>query len=408
MKQKSLIKIAFVIFFITVLACSCQTGNKEEAIVKESEAAIVRLYEENPSYSMYAVNVLKNIDHPFSITIIHKALEDKDWDTRYAAIMAAAELQDESSIPILQKIYNEGKGIEKLQAALSLAKLGIVDTISYLKENAVSKGGILNKDVIEFLAERGDESFIPALKSRLASKEISERNEVYIILGRIKSKWSLDMLKESLKKEWGANRKEVINAIGKIGEASEAKLIVPYINTQDLSLPTMFALGNLKNNNYSKDLKKYLKHKKKYARLYSAAALWRMDEEDAVKVIQQLFNETDPTFKTELAEQLSHVESNDVLPYLGTLSADSDDRVRKVAIRSMRDRRDPSLSKILRDSIDDVNYEVSVLAIDGVGLIGDRDMLMDLEPLLTNENGYIAISAAASIINITSKHPLQK
>lgn len=408
MKHKGFIKSLLVIFSILLIVSSCQKGDKKEVLVKKAEDAIMKLYEQDPSYSLYAVNVMKNVDHPFSTTLIHKALEGKDWDAKYAAIAAAAKLNDESSIPLLQKIYDEEKGVARLQAALSLAKLGKEDTIVYVKENAVSKEGVLNGDIIEFLAEQGDESFIPALKEKLSSKEIADRNEVYIILGRIKTPWSLDMLRASLKKEWGANRVEVISAIGRIGEASDAKLLIPFINTQDLSLTTMMALGNLKNKDTAKSLKKFLKHKKKYARLYSAVALWRMDEGNIIKVIQDLFQETDPLFKAEFAEQLSSVENNDVLSYLAALTGDPDERVRKIVVRNIRDRRDPSLTKILHGSINDDSYEVAVFAIDGLGMVGDREVLGDLVPLLENENGYIAISAASSIINITSRYPPQK
>ncbi len=367
----------------------------------------MKFNDRDPSYSVYAINVMKKIDSPFSRTLIQKALEGDDWDTRYAAIMASAEIGDESFIPLLQKIFDSGVGVEKLQAALSLAKLGIGDTIPYLKENAVSKGGVLNGDVIEFLADQDDDSFLPALEKKLKSKEISDRNAVYLILGRIGAPWSLDMLRKALKKEWGADRVEVINAIGNVGEATDAELLVPYINTQDLSLPTMFALGNLKNKETAKPLKKFLKHKKKYARLYSAVALWRMEEEGSVKVIQDLFADTDPLFKAEFAKQLSNIADNDVLSYLASLGDDPDERVRKIVLQNLRDRKDPSLMKILLTKINDPSYEVAVLAIDGVGIVGDREVLGELFPLLENENGYIVISTAAAIINIAARHPYQ-
>jgi hypothetical protein len=213
------------------------------------------------------------------------------------------------------------------------------------------------------------------------------------------------MLRKALKKEWGANRAEVIEALGNVGESGDAKLLVPYINTQDLSLPTMLALGQLKNKDTAKDLKKFLKHKKKYARLYSSVALWRMDEGEGVTVIQKLFEETDPLFRVEMAKQLSTVENNDALSYLAALGDDADERVRKIAVQNLRDRKDPSLMKILLTKINDPSYEVAVFSIDGVGIVGIRDVLVDLTPLLENENGYIAISSAAAIINIAARHP---
>ncbi len=407
MKYKTVLGSLLLIFSIMLLFYACQMGDKKEMLVRKSEEAIMKFYDRDPSYSVYAINVMKKIDCPFSRTLVQKAIEGDDWDTRYAAIMAAAELNDESFIPLLHKIFDTGVGVEKLQAALSLAKLGVEDKIPYLKENAVSRGGVLNGDVIEYLAGLDDDSFLPAMEEKLKSKEISDRNGVYVILGRIKAPWSLDMLKRALKKEWGSNRVEVINAIGNVGEAAEAKLLLPYINTQDLSLPTMFALGNLKNKDTAKDLKKFLKHKKKYARLYSAVALWRMDEEGSLKVIKKLFEEEDPLFRAELARQLSTVENNDVLPYLASLGDDPDERVRKIAVQNLRDRKDPSLSKILLTKINDASYEVAVLAIDGIGIVGYREMLKELVPLLENENGYIAISAGASIINIATRHPYQ-
>jgi HEAT repeat protein len=407
MKHKAVLGSILLIFSIMLLFWACQTGDRKETLVRKSEEAIMKFYDQNPSYSVYAINVIKKIDSPFSRTLIQKALEGDDWDTRYASIMAAAELNDESLIPLVQKIFDTGTGVEKLQAALSLAKLGVEDTIPFLKENAVSKGKVLSGDVIEFLAGQGDDSFLPAMEEKLKSKEISDRNGVYVILGRIKAPWSLDMLKKALKKEWGADRVEVINAIGNVGEAAHAELLVPYINTRDLSLPTMFALGNLKNKDTAKPLKKFLKHKKKYARLYSAVALWRMDEEGSVKIIQKLFEETDPLFRAEFAKQLSTVEENDVLSYLASLGDDPDERVRKIVVQNLRDREDPSLIKILLTKINDPSYEVVVFAIDGVGMVGDREVLGDLFPLLENENGYIAISAGAAIINIANRHPSQ-
>ncbi|MEW5806148.1 MAG: HEAT repeat domain-containing protein [Acidobacteriota bacterium] len=405
-KKRFIITVLNLSILIAIFS-SCQKGEKKEGIVSKSEEAINKLYSEHPSYALYAVEVIKDVPSPFAVDLIHRALEGTNWDSKMAAIRAVRERKDRTAIPILKKIYSEGVEVDKVAAALSLARMGDEDVIPFLEEKAVEAGGVLNPEVIIFLTGRGNESFLPALKKKLESKSIDERNEVYILLGRIKKPWALDILKEAFKKEWGVNLREPIVAIGKVGGPSEAKLITPYINTQGLSLETMSALGSLKDEGTREELKKFLKHEKKYARLYSAAALWRMGEKNVNRVIEELMQDSDPAFKGEMAEQLSRVEDPNVLPYLGALASDPDEKVRKVALRNLKERMDPALIKILLDGINDTNYEAAVIAIDGVGKVGERDSIPQLEPLLSSENPYIVISAAAAIIEMAARHPLK-
>ena len=140
----------------------------------------------------------------------------------------------------------------------------------------------------------------------------------------------------------------------------------------------------------------------KSAQVYAAAALWKLGKDtEAEKIVDGLLQDEDPEIRKTLAEQLAGIPGAG--GRLAFLADDTDGQVRIAAVRGLREGDVDAVRSFLIERATDADYQVAVVALDGLAAGGDVAVVETLEPLLASDNPYVAISAANAVIEILDR-----
>ncbi len=255
------------------------------------------------------------------------------------------------------------------------------------------------------LAGRGEREVIePVLTGRMGSDDPGTRNEAYAVLGEIGQDWATRLLLHGLDNEFGEQRVQAIISLGRCGDPAVAPYIAGFINTKGLVFASIEALGELGATDSARSLKQMATHEQSLVRVYAAVALMKLgDDASAGELLPALAGDEDPVVRRNLADQLGAVEGTESTRTLIDLAGDPDKSVRVAALRSLLGRSSKELSTLLLDAAADPDYEVGALALNALARTGTAETLATLEPLLDNENPYVAISAAHAILAIEGR-----
>jgi len=115
-------------------------------------------------------------------------------------------------------------------------------------------------------------------------------------------------------------------------------------------------------------------------------------------VIQPLVQDEEASVRRILAEQLGLVEGSESAAFLAQLAGDTDKDVRVTALTALVDGGGPGIESTLLAAVNDEDYEVSTLALNGLARVSQADVAPQLAPLLESQNPYVALSAAHAIL----------
>ncbi|NIL99564.1 MAG: hypothetical protein GTO30_03760, partial [Acidobacteria bacterium] len=148
---------------------------------------------------------------------------------------------DEATQAALRTAFGTG-GSVKVAAAAHLAASGDAEAIEWLAGELGRGGGVLPAEAMAALATtEHSEKVRDALRGLIWNKNISIRNEGYMLLGQVGAPWSVSLLLEGLDKEFGEKRVEPIVGLGRTGDPSAAEAIHPWVETQGLVLASLEA-----------------------------------------------------------------------------------------------------------------------------------------------------------------------
>jgi len=387
---------------LLLVSASCAPGGGSAP--SHAQQVFEKLTDQDPSYAEFAFSLLADYrEDPFAVQRIVEALESDNAARERLALRALGEgAPPPEAVAPLRQVFEKRSGTLKLQAALALADGGDEEALGWVRELGQAQGDTLSDDALRVLAQHGSADLVgPILKRRTQSDQIGVRNEAYAVLGSIGEPWATQMLVEGLSHEFGEERAQAVTSLGQTGDPAVAAQLEKLVGFQGLVLPTIEALGRLGNPSSVKVLERMAKHEQPLVRAYAGPALCRLGvEEPCAKAVEPLLEEGDPLVRRELAEQLAGVDAPAAFDWLGRLAHDEDVEVRAEAVRSLLARNPASaepIAPLLLELATDPDYRVSTLALGGLARFGGEESLAELEPLLENENPYVALAAARAV-----------
>lgn len=381
-----------------LLGCGAQedpTTARAKTVFQETMAA-------DPQYAAYALSIASDSPSPWVRQQIIDAAAGQDYATALEAVKALGDPPPAEAREALAAVFESGRGALKLQAALGLSWLDDEAALGWLKQQVEGGGAVLGLPTARLLDSKGEDELVRQLLSaQMQSESLVGRNEAYLVLGGLGRPWATQMLVQGLGNEHGEDRQQAILSLGQTGDPAVADEIAPFVNTQGLVFASLEALGALGNTNAVGSVKAMAKHEEKTVRVYAAAAAWKLGESElAIEVLQPLIEDEDPQIRRVAAEQLGTLEASEAREWLGRLVQDPEKSVRLTAIREIAADAQASDAALLLSAATDTDYEVATVAMNGLSRVAGEDAVPTLEPLMEDDNPYVALCAAHAVLAI--------
>ena len=383
---------------------ACSSGPAE---VSRAREVLAERTAENPAHYQHAVTIMAGSDAPHALAMTREAIAGPNRTAAAEAIRGLGPSVDGETVAALRAAFDTGGSVKALAAA-KLASFDDAEAIAWLADQLGQGGTVLPAEAMAALAvTEHAESVRNALRGLIWNKNLSIRNEGYVILGQVHAPWAVDLLLEGLDKEFGEERVQPIQALGRLGDPAAAKAVRNWVDTQGLVLASLEALGRIGDGESLEVIVPMLEHDQPLVRPYAAVAAWELGAKDAVMAaIPALIADENPAVRQALAEQLSRGGGGEVRAWLSQLAEDGDKRVRAEAYRGLLARRSPEeLAAVFAAGAQDPDYEVATIALSGLAETGDASHTAALAPLLESDNPYLAISAAHAVLALAGSQP---
>jgi HEAT repeat protein len=399
MRYSSIARFAAVAVLL-VGFLGCATG--DDPMVAKAKEVYVQLMDQDAEYAAYGVSIASYKDSPFLRQLLMDLMSSEHYSTALVAVTEVQEDPPADAMQVLQSVFAEKRGALKLQAAISLARLGDEQALEWLSDQMAEGKALLNSPAVLLLRDTGKAEILrPQLEKLMKSENLASRNEAYSVLGMIAEPWATELLVKGLDKEHGEDRQQAIAALGASGDPDVAKRISRFVSTQGLVFTTLEALGALGNPDSASVVRRKIEHDEPLVRVWAAISLWKLGEGDtASAVLEPLLNDEDVVVRRLLAEKLEVVDDAKAVEWLGMLAEDQDQSVRLNAVRSLALRATAADEPMLLAASKDEDYEVATAALSGLAAVGGEAAMTELGALLDSENPYIALSAANAVLAI--------
>lgn len=387
---------------IVALLVGCGSTDR---VSRKAEAACLDRMQQDFQFARYGLNLAARYDGPFARQLLVDHLLSDNYQTALAAAKGISDAPDPAAEEALRQVFADKEGALRLSAAVALAKLGDAEASEWLKQQIDGVGGPAKLNVLAFLGKQGEQDLVrPIVQKMMDSESQAGRDEAYLVLGEIGEPWATKLLLQGLEREHGKGRKQAIVALGITGDPAVAAELTPFVNTRGLVFATLEALGRLGNPDVEPALEKMLAKDEPLAQLYAGTALWKLGLlEEPQATLGPLTTVQDPQVRSTLAEQLASVNDPAALSMLLALAGDTNPDVRAAAVRAFSEQADAATQAALLERVEDPAYTVSTAAVEALGRMGGPETIERLEPLLDNDNPYVAISAANAILEIKAR-----
>jgi HEAT repeat protein len=404
---RRVLRIGLALIVPCLLAAGCAPA--EDPMLARARSVLQQTAQQNPEYERYLLSIATDTSSPFVREMVIQRISSENFQTAMEAVEALGENPPEEARPALTQAFETKSGALKRSAAIQLARLGEPAAVEYLEAQIADPVQPLSIPAVVAVArtEGGPDFLTEHLKKRMASEELSARNETYAALGEIGAPWATALLVEGLKQERGQDRLQAITALGRSGDPAVASEVERFVNTQGLVFASLEALGELGNPDSATAVRKMASNDEAAVRVYAQVALWKLGEKSAaIEKINELVVHPDATVRKVLAAQLATVDDQDAWSRLGALAEDQDKEVRVETLRAISAESRVEFERILLDATADEEYEVATLALNALAEVGRGRTLDTIAPLMDSENPYVAISAAHAVLSIRAREPV--
>ena len=166
-----------------------------------------------------ALASILSISRSSSITVLIKALKDKNVIVRVHAIEALGRIGDRSYVPVLAEALGNKNIAVRVYAIEALGRIGDHSCVPVLIGALGDKNTMIRSNAIEALGRIGDRSCVPVLIEALGDKNTMIRSNAIEALGRIGDRSCVPALMEALKDKSSWVRTTAAKVLGNVGSA---------------------------------------------------------------------------------------------------------------------------------------------------------------------------------------------
>ena len=208
-----------------------------------SKAALPTLYKalDNKDWQVRyaAAEAIGNIGGEAELPTLLKALDDKDSEVRYSAVGAIGNIGGEAELPALLKALDDldDKDSEvRESAAWAIGNIGGEAELLALVKALDDEDSYVRRQVVKAIGKIGGKAALPALLKALDDKDRQVRRQVVDAISNIGGQAALPALVKALDDKDSSVRRQVVDAIGNIGGESALLTLLKALDYKDWQL----------------------------------------------------------------------------------------------------------------------------------------------------------------------------
>lgn len=331
-----------------------------------------------------AARLLGKTKEPEALPALISALEDKDEDVKQAAILALANLGDDSAVDELlkPKIINSENFDIRWAAHFALCKLqkaGDLRVIEEMLKSADDPLWIIRNAATEVLSRQID----------LLSQEPAPDNIKIFLRILATSEYEI--------------QEKVISALEEIGKKN-IHLMTEGLNSisDNVRAGTARILGEIGDLEVVEPLIKLLSDRNSYVRLSAVLALGKLKDESSLYSLIDKLNDTDKKIRKAAIDVLASFGKSATAPLINSLKYAQGKEFKKNIIKTLGKIKDPASLYLVMQALYDSFSVVRNAAIDAIVAMGDEKTVDKLIEILSVNRASID-----NLLDEAQNHPFE-
>ncbi|MBW7892442.1 MAG: DUF1080 domain-containing protein [Chitinophagaceae bacterium] len=231
--------------YLSYLHQLVRTG--QTSVAQKAASALLKKSSSRVQTRSAALKILTEIQGGNSMTLLSKALADKDPEYRGAALRLAGQQMNDSNAAEWINLFNKSKGDARAGLMNLFGDRGISTALPLALQSLQGSDPALKLAAIAAAAKLGQQEVTPALLSVLKSGNADEIAAVKYALLSVKGDKLIEDVSGALESATPAGKAALVSIIGERGAKAKTRDVLKYINDPDEQLKnaSRSALSNL-------------------------------------------------------------------------------------------------------------------------------------------------------------------
>ncbi len=332
---------------------------------------------------------------------------ESDGKVRAKIIEVIANNVPEVSNPILIEALKDNFITARKTAVIALGKTKFLSALNPLLEMLSNPSLEIKDEVIKSIVSIGKLGDVTGIINYFDNGNIHVKRAIPIILGRIQSDESINYLKDMLHKNDPEVRRNAIQALEKLIQVKDARLIINLLDDkdEDVKKASIKALSVIKSKRAIDPLLRLLKNKDEDIRRLSIQSLEQIFIAlDSYEKIYEVANSKNMIERKEAIKLLGLLKDKNSIDYMINSFKSSDNKTRKLAYNSLIQISKDEVPVQVLEGLKDKEWKIRSLCAKLIGKLGNEQQISILLTLLNDPDNRvrdIAIEALSKISNQT-------
>jgi len=330
---------------------------------------------------------------------------ESDGKLRATIIDVIANSVPEASSSILIDALTDNFISARKSAVIALGKVKVQSALIPLLKMLSNPSLEIRNDVIKSIVNIGKLGDVSEIINYFDIGNVHVKRSIPIILGRIQSNDSTSYLKEMLHKNDPEVRRNAVQALEKLIQVKDARLIINLLNDVDVDVKkaSIKALGEIKSKRAIDPLLRLLKNKDEGVRKLSTRSLKQIFISlDSYEKIYEAANSRNMIERKEAIKLLGLLEDKNSIDYMINSFKSTDNQIRKLAYNSLVQISKGNIPIQVLKGIKSKEWKIRSLCVKIVGKLGNEQQISILLTLMNDPNSRvrdIAIDALSKLSN---------
>jgi HEAT repeat protein len=325
---------------------------------------------------------------------------ESDGKVRAKIIEIISNCEPAASSPILIEALTDNFITARKSAVIALGKIKFLSALNPLIEMLSNPSLEIKEEVIKSIVNIGKLGDASGIMNFFDNGNIHVKRSIPIILGRIQSDESIGYLKELLHKNDPEVICNAIQALEKLIQIKDAKLVINLLDDidTDVKKASIHALGVIKSKRAIDPLLKLLKTKDEDIRKLSLQSLENIFVSlDSYEKIYEAANSKNMIERKEAIKLLGLLKDANSIDYMINSFKSSDNKTRKLAYNSLFQISKDKLPDQVLESLKSKEWKIRSLCAKLVGKIGNDQQVSLLLNLLNDPDNRVREIAIEAI-----------
>lgn len=340
-------------------------------------------------------------EHEQLVPLLIEALADADWWVRRQAVEELAKRKESRTVDLFLPLLSDEHPSVRLQAIEALGQINDARAIDPLMTQLAEQDERLRIATVRVLARFEDQRVAQAFE-RLLTDDPSP--QIRATLASVLPQWSQDqavpLLLNALADPDAAVRRNVLHALGNIGDWRATRPLIALLADDALRIPALEALGKCGDEQSIDVLLSHLLDREAGIEVHLAAATALASFH--TPVVAQTFRQAieDPTLKwlrSAVTYALGQWKHEQAIPLLLTALVDEDRQVRWRAAEALAKQPDTRAIPQLLVALKDEQIAVRCRAIEALGKTGEECVIAPLLKQLADKEKLVRVAAATAL-----------